>query len=668
MKKLPILLLSLITIVIGCAFFSIGHIPESMKNGTSTHNEANGERARQYTICTGYISATISDMTPLHEAAYNGEIDSALKLLRSGSDINAKTQDSKWTPLHLAVVEHKKEMVEFLLTHGANPDMKDESGETPLHLAADNDDIECVKMLIQHHANVNARDTYQCAPLLLSHKLEVIDCLISAGADINARADDGNTALYCAACRGNSEIFDYLISKGADIEITNINGKSALHGAVEKGHCYETGILLAHGLNINKGDKFGSTPLHHAVKAGNSYMAEFLISRGAKVDSEDEHGKTPLFLARNPGMAEYLVRKGADVKKRDRKGLTLLHQSILNSWGIDKSGTLITYYLKKGIQINSADNGGMTPLHHAAELGYDTMVEVLIKHGATVDVKDRMSRTPLHMAAACRNRWRNRGKSLPWIIQTLISKGAKINGKDEEGATPVDYAIWNDDKNIEKILRAYGGKPSISLPDTIVQILKEKDLETIERMLESKKWLVNARGEGRQTLLHYAALYRDEKIVKMLIQKGADVNADTAELNNNSPLHHAVYHNNIETCRILIQNGADINAMSSSGTPLFCSQTPEMARFLISAGADLNRRGIHEQTFLHFLSFRATIYCGEVEKHRREIAEVLLSSGADINALDSMRRTPLDLAAGSLFDMMRVFLEEHGALRSDEMQ
>ncbi|MHC9543343.1 MAG: ankyrin repeat domain-containing protein [Vulcanimicrobiota bacterium] len=639
-----------------------------MKNGTSSHNEGNGVRARQYTICTGYISATISDMTPLHEAAYNGEIDSALKLLRSGSDINARTQNGKWTPLHMAVEEYKKEMVEFLLTQGANPDMKDESGETPLHLAADNDDIECVKMLIQHHANVNARDRCQSAPLLSSHKLEVIDCLISAGADINTRAEDGNTALYFAACRGDREIFDYLISRGADIEIININGKSALHGAVEKGHCYETGILLAHGLNINKGDNSGSTPLHHAVKAGNSYMAEFLISRGAWVDSEDEHGKTPLFLARDPGMADYLIGKGADITKRDRQGLTLLHQSILNSWGMDESGTLIAYYLKKGIQINSADNDGMTPLHHAAELGFDTMVEVLIKHGATVDIKDRMSRTPLHMAAACRFSWRNSGKSLPEIIQTLISKGAKINGKDEEGATPVDYAIWNDDKNIEKILRAYGGKTSISIPDTIVQILKEKDLETIERMLDSKKWLVNAKGEGSQTLLHYAALCRDEKIVKMLIQKGADVNAHTAELNNDSPLHHAVYHNNIETCRILIQNGADINAMSYNGTPLFCSQTPEMARFLISAGADVNQKDMDGQTFLHFLSFRASVYCGEVEKHRREIAEVLLSSGADINALDSMRRTPLDLAAGSLFDIMKVFLEEHGALRSNEKQ
>lgn len=90
------------------------------------------------------------------------------------------------TPLHVAALNGKVKVVEYLLSKGVAPNVRDKRGRTPLHMAA------------------------------LRGHLSVIEALLKAGADPNARDEDGNTPLHYAAVVGYEDVVSYLVSHGAD--------------------------------------------------------------------------------------------------------------------------------------------------------------------------------------------------------------------------------------------------------------------------------------------------------------------------------------------------------------------------------------------------------------------------------------------------------------------
>ena len=104
---------------------------------------------------------------------------------------------------------------------------------------------------------------------------------------IDARGDDGNTALIVALARRDEEWTGFLLGKGAD---TNLTGKG------------------------------GDTPLMAAARAGYFDGVGWLIQLGAKVDSTNRSGETALILAvqqRQPMIVKILLSAGADPDKTD---------------------------------------------------------------------------------------------------------------------------------------------------------------------------------------------------------------------------------------------------------------------------------------------------------------------------------------------------------------
>ena len=121
----------------------------------------------------------------IHEAVINRDIEAVKQHLAAGTNVDEK-DGVGWTPLHYAAVEGNKEVVELLITKGADVNAKDDqSGETPLHFAA-----------------------------FSGHK-EIVELLIAKGADVNAKDDDGKTPLDSAIRRKHSEIADLLRKHGA---------------------------------------------------------------------------------------------------------------------------------------------------------------------------------------------------------------------------------------------------------------------------------------------------------------------------------------------------------------------------------------------------------------------------------------------------------------------
>ena len=143
----------------------------------------------------------------------------------------------------------------------------------------------------------------------------------------------------------------------------------------------------------------------------------------------------------------------------------------------------------------------------------------------------------------------------------------------------------------------------------------------------------------------------DKKIVEMLevlIGHGAKVDA-VDDVRGWSLLFYAVAHYNTKAVKLLVEKGADVNLADKDGyTPLHYVQTPIIAQILIDKGANLDAKGKDGNTPMHMLNPVAA-------------AQILIDSGADVNAKNEKGATPLDLAIKDGYEKMVELLRKHGA-------
>jgi len=105
---------------------------------------------------------------------------------------------------------------------------------------------------------------------------EVVEFLLENGADPNAMDAAGNTALMGVAFKGYTGLAEILIQAGADVNIRNSNGAPALTFAATFGHTGIASFLLANGADINLPDSRGKTPYDHARIQENEEMMDLL--------------------------------------------------------------------------------------------------------------------------------------------------------------------------------------------------------------------------------------------------------------------------------------------------------------------------------------------------------------------------------------------------------
>jgi ankyrin repeat protein len=165
--------------------------------------------------------------TPLHLAALHNQPAVAALLLANGADVNARCIDQKSvprtenggeTPLTLALTSYQhKEMLELLLTHGADPNVMLSNGDTPLNRAVSRD---------------------------LPDDLEL---LLANGADPNTRGFNWQTAVHIAVWSKYTRILELLLDYGADPNVKDVGGHTPLYWA--KSNHYDKGValLIAHG-------------------------------------------------------------------------------------------------------------------------------------------------------------------------------------------------------------------------------------------------------------------------------------------------------------------------------------------------------------------------------------------------------------------------------------
>jgi ankyrin repeat protein len=461
------------------------------------------------------VNAPGKDGTPaLHWVVRVDDVETAELLIRAGAD--AKLADRYGvTPLFLACTNGNARMIKLLVDAGADPNTVDPTGETALMTAARVGDLESVKILLDRGARVDTTEsTYQQTALMIATRddhPEVVRLLIERGANVNAKTRTGATPGWVLPNsvpgfgHGVGIVRGGLPERGSRYFIPG--GLTPLLYATRDGRLEATKILVQAGAELEHTDPNGITPLIMAISNNHPDVAQYLIGKGVKINVSDWYGRTPLWTAvevRNMDFDNGSFENGVD-----RAPLLELIQVLLEK-GADpnprtkESIPIRRFMLRTTGTLEWVDFTGQTPFLRAAYAGDLTVMRLLLKHGADPKIATYAGTTPL-MAAAGVN-WvvdqtydegqknlleavklcyelglsvndvnsmgitavmgaANRGSDE--IIEWLVSKGAKLDVKDNEGRTPLNWAEG-------VFLATHPGKPKPSSIALIQKLMANK--------------------------------------------------------------------------------------------------------------------------------------------------------------------------------------------------
>jgi serine/threonine-protein phosphatase 6 regulatory ankyrin repeat subunit B len=205
--------------------------------------------------------------TPLHQVLlvqpHNGKLADARKeiataLLAGGANVNAANKE-KMTPLHLAAVLDQAAMTEFLLGAKADVAAVDEKGRTALHWAALYGRVGVIESLVKAKSDVAAADKLGDTPLHCAarrFRVEAARYLVAQGAKVDVRNAQGATPLILvsSAEAGHrnvdaalAQFATVLLDAGADVNAKDNNGATALKNALEHEHTKLAEALRARG-------------------------------------------------------------------------------------------------------------------------------------------------------------------------------------------------------------------------------------------------------------------------------------------------------------------------------------------------------------------------------------------------------------------------------------
>ena len=294
----------------------------------------------------------------------------------------------------------------------------------------------------------------------------------------------------------------------------------------------------------------------------------------------------------------------------DDRGVTPLHRAALEG-----QRDVVDFLISRNGDVHKPDQAGNTPLHGSAYGGWAGIVELLLAYGADVRVRNRSGQTPLFLAGL------RGGRD---VLEVLLRNGAEVDAQDARGLAPLHVVAQNGNAAAADVLIAH--KARLDVQDN----------------------------QGN-TPLFLAARGGRLELARMLLDAGAEVNPKNGY--GMTPLHDAAFADHAGVVECLLVRGARPDEQDNGGVRpvdwVLENGSLEVVRLFLSGQGDIDeRKWEFGRTLLH----RAAIL------GQKEIADLVLSRGADLNARDERNQTPLDLARISGREEMGEYLVSRGAV------
>ncbi|XP_008294391.1 ankyrin repeat and SOCS box protein 2-like isoform X2 [Stegastes partitus] len=329
----------------------------------------------------------------LHEAAYYGQLQCVRILIRAQPEFVNKRSSCSQTALMLAAERGHVSCVEFLLSHGADPNIANTSRETSLFTACEYPNEAIVELLLRSGAQVNRTSTQGGSALheACRHgEVKICKMLLDAGADLKWKNIYDIQPFFTAAQHGHPDVVRLLARRGADINGQAGDGASPLYEACKNGHVSAVEALIALKADTNRATKSGLLPLHVAVQNNHIRIVSMLIPATSRVRVM-RSGISPLHIAAEKNrdeIMELLIEHGFDVNTElseewsrlyeDRR-TTALYFSVYNG-NLEATEMLLEAGANPNIDI-------FNPLLIAVRLGWIDMAELLLRYGANANAE-----------------------------------------------------------------------------------------------------------------------------------------------------------------------------------------------------------------------------------------------------------------------------------------
>ncbi|XP_072446907.1 ankyrin repeat and KH domain-containing protein 1 isoform X11 [Chiloscyllium punctatum] len=296
------------------------------------------------------------------------------------------------------------------------------------------------------------------------------------------------------------------------------------------------------------------TALTLACAGGHEELVSVLIARGANIEHRDKKGFTPLILAATAGhvgVVEILLDKGADIEAQSER---------------------------------TKD----TPLSLACSGGRQEVVELLLARGANKEHRNVSDYTPLSLAAS---------GGYVNIIKILLNAGAEINSRtgSKLGISPLMLAAMNGHVASVKLLLDMGSDINAQIEtnrNTALTLACFQGRAEVVSLLLDRKANVEHRAKTGLTPLMEAASGGYAEVGRVLLDKGADVNAPPVPSSRDTALTIAADKGHYKFCELLINRGAHIDVRNKKGnTPLWLAANGghfDVVQLLVQAGADVD--------------------------------------------------------------------------------
>lgn len=294
------------------------------RNGVNLNQKSPGHKTEE-------LGIRVSALSPICRAAFDGDVENMRHMLRANPasyDIEDGAENGL-TPFILASLNCHLEVMDLLLSLGANVNATSNRGWTPLMLAVKRNDIQCVRALLVH------------------------------GSDVNHLSPDRWTALAEATNNGFTHLMTLLLQADADTESKSQHDWTPLMHACFRGDLVAVDILLNEGTNISISSSRDETPMLLAAASGSVAILERLLKAGSVPDAT--WSKTHSYSETDDGFEG--VEDGSDA------GL-----------------------LERAYQV------GWTPLMLACQIGSVEIVRLLLDAGVNTQSRSPLLKTALEIA------------------------------------------------------------------------------------------------------------------------------------------------------------------------------------------------------------------------------------------------------------------------------